>query len=86
MLVTQLIIFDIYAIDNSINYNLLCQPSNFFQAVLYQFYQLRPFQHVYQYAKEKKIYQIDNKLIWEIEKDKLNINNSYFKNKGYDKL
>lgn len=33
-LVTQLTIFDICIVNNSTNYNLLCQPSKFFQAVL----------------------------------------------------
>ena len=71
---------------DSTNYNPPRYSGNFCQAVPYQPYQLGPPQCAYQRAKEKGIYEIDNDPAPEIDEEDLDAENSYFANKGYDKL
>lgn len=54
--------------------------------VPYQLYQLRQSQRIYQHAEEKRAYQIDDDLAFEINKENLDAENSYFTNKGYEEL
>lgn len=51
-----------------------------------QSYQSGQSQHVYQYAEEKRVYQIDDNPAFEIDEKDLNAENSYFTNKGYKEL
>lgn len=61
-------------------------PLDLCPLVLCQSYQSRQSQHVYQYIKEKGIYEIDNNPASEIDEEDLNAKNFYFTNKGYKEL
>lgn len=68
------------------NYNPPHYSGNSRQAVPRQPYQSRSPQRAYQCAEEQRVYQIDNDPAPEIDEEDLDAENSYFTNKGYDKL
>lgn len=70
---------------NSLNYNPPCQLANNYQVVPCQSYLLRQSQYVYQLAKEKERYQIDDKPSLEVDEDLLK-GKAYYINDTYDKL
>lgn len=70
-----------YAPNNATN----CPHTALYQAVPHQPYQSRQFQHVYHYAKEKRIYRVDNKPLEELKED-LPDSETYYTNELYNKL
>lgn len=67
--------------DSATNY----LPAALYQSVLCQPYQSRQFQRVYQHAKEKKVYQVDNKAQKELEDDLVD-SKTYYTDERYDKV
>ena len=83
--VTQSTTYDICAVGNLPNYNPPCQPTNNYQAIPRQPYQLGQSQRVYQHAEEKGVYQVDNELSAEMDED-FPKSKTYYTNEPYDEL
>lgn len=65
---------------------ILILPLDLRPPILYQPYQSGQSQRIYQHAKEKGIYQIDDDPASKIDKEDLDAENFYFTNKGYKEL